>query len=154
MTYWLLKSEPDEFSIADLEQKKVEPWDGIRNYQARNFIREMQPGEQALFYHSSCKNIGISGVMEIVGTHYEDPLAVNSKSHYFDKKALESNPWSAIDVRFKQRFTNILSLEALKKLANNDQRLANLVLLKKGNRLSVMPITDEQWQCIMENIAP
>ena len=154
MTHWLLKSEPDEFSIADLEQKKIEPWDGIRNYQARNFIREMKPGEQAFFYHSSCKSIGIVGLMEIAGTHYEDPLAVNNKSPYFDKKALINNPWSAIDVRFKQRFTNILSLDTLKKLANNDQRLANLVLLKKGNRLSVMPITDEQWQCIMENIAP
>ena len=154
MSYWLLKSEPDEFSIDDLKRKKVEPWDGIRNYQARNFLRKMAIGDLAFFYHSSCKNIGIVGIMEIVATHYEDPLAINSDSAYFDKKAVEKNPWSAVDVQFKQKFTEILSLATLKNLANSDQRLADLVLLKKGNRLSVMPITDDQWQCIMENTAP
>ena len=154
MAYWLLKSEPDEFSIDDLKAKKVEPWDGIRNYQARNFLREMRVGDLAFFYHSSCKNIGVAGIMEIVSTHYEDPLAIDKSSPYFDKKAEANNPWSAVDVRYKQTFSEILSLAELKKLANSDQRLADFVLLKKGNRLSVMPITDEQWQCVMENTAP
>lgn len=154
MTRWLLKSEPNEFSINDLKQKTIEPWDGIRNYQARNFIRQMQPGELAFFYHSSCKEVGIIGIMEIAGTYYEDPLAVDKNSPYFDKKALDSNPWSAIDVRFSSKFSSVLTLATLKKLALKDQRLADFALLKKGNRLSVMPVSDDQWQCIMENIAP
>lgn len=154
MTHWLLKSEPDEFSIDDLKQKTIEPWDGIRNYQARNFIRQMQPGELAFFYHSSCKEVGIIGIMEIAGTYYEDPLAVDQNSPYFDNKALDSNPWSTIDVRFRSKFSSVLTLATLKRLALKDQRLADFALLKKGNRLSVMPVTDDQWQCIMENIAP
>jgi predicted RNA-binding protein with PUA-like domain len=154
MAHWLLKSEPDEFSITDLECKCVEPWDGIRNYQARNFIREMKQGDTAFFYHSSCKDIGIAGIMEIAGTYYEDPLAINKNSPYYDKRAVNKNSWSAIDVRFKQKFPKVLSLDALRNMAVYDQRLADLILIKKGNRLSVMPITDDQWQCIMENVAP
>lgn len=154
MSYWLVKSEPDEFSIDDLKLKDIAPWDGIRNYQARNFIRKMQPGDLVFFYHSSCKNIGISGTMSVVSTYYEDPIAVDSSSLYFDKKALDTNPWSAIDVQFKQKFSKVLSLAAIKKLAINDQRLADFVLIKKGSRLSVMPVSSDQWQCIMENIAP
>jgi len=154
MSYWLVKSEPDEFSIDDLKLKNIARWDGIRNYQARNFIRKMQPRDLVFFYHSSCKNIGISGIMSVVSTYYEDPIAVDSSSPYFDKKALDANPWSAIDVQFKQQFPKVLSLAAIKKLAINDQRLADFVLIKKGNRLSVMPVSSDQWQCIMENIAP
>lgn len=154
MTYWLVKSEPDEFSIDDLQRKNIERWDGIRNYQARNFMREMQPGEQVFFYHSSCKNIGIVGTAKVASTYYEDPLATDPNSPYFDKKALTTNPWSAIDLQFQSKFSNILSLDKIKKLAINDQRLSNFVLIKKGSRLSVMPLNDDQWQCIMENIAP
>lgn len=154
MSYWLVKSEPDEFSIEDLKNKNITPWDGIRNYQARNFLREMQPGDQAFFYHSSCKEIGIAGTLKVVSTHYDDPIAVNPNSPYFDKKALDKNPWSTIDVEFHQMFSKILSLSAIKKLATTDLRLTDLALIKKGNRLSVMPVTTDQWQCIMENIAP
>ncbi len=92
--------------------------------------------------------------MSVVSTYYEDPIAVDSSSPYFDKKALETNPWSAIDVQFKQKISKVLSLAAIKNMAINDQRLADFVLIKKGNRLSVMPVSSDQWQCIIENIAP
>jgi predicted RNA-binding protein with PUA-like domain len=153
MAYWLLKSEPDEFSIDDLKTKKVEPWNGIRNYQARNFIRKMKPDDLAFFYHSSCKAIGIVGTVRISSDYYEDTLAVNSISPYYDERALIENPWSAIDIEFKHKFSSILTLGKLKELAVQDQLLASLELLKKGNRLSVMPITTEQWQCIFKYTA-
>ena len=149
MTYWLMKSEPDEFSIDDLQQKGVARWDGVRNYQARNFLREMNLGDQVLFYHSSCKHVGIAGLMEIVGTYYPDPLAIDKGSSYFDPKSLKENRWSAVDVKFIQKFEKVLSLQSIKTLAENDQRLADLALIKKGNRLSVMPITNDQWQCLI-----
>lgn len=154
MAYWLLKSEPHEFSIDDLKNKKVEPWNGIRNYQARNFIRKMKPDDKAFFYHSSCKEIGIVGTVRIGSDYYEDTLAVNSNSPYYDERALLENPWSAIDVEFKHKFSSILLLSKLKKLAAHEPALASLDLLKKGNRLSVMPITTEQWQCILHYAAP
>ena len=152
MTYWLMKSEPYEFSIDDLQERKTEPWDGIRNYQARNFIRQMAPGDLCLFYHSSCKLVGIAGIMKIVGTHYPDPLATDKSSPYFDEKSLEENKWSAIEVAFVKKFTSIFSLKDIRKLAETDQRLADFTLIRKGSRLSVMPVTDDQWQCLMERI--
>ena len=152
MAYWLMKSEPDEFSIKDLQAKQQAPWDGVRNYQARNFIREMQPEDQVFFYHSSCKQVGIAGVMSIVGTSYEDPLAINKNSPYFDEKSVIENRWSAIDVKFEKAFEKIISLQAIKKLAQHDHRLDDLLLIKKGNRLSVMPISSAQWQCLMQQV--
>lgn len=154
MSYWLMKSEPDEFSIDDLKTNVIEGWDGIRNYQARNFMKEMKVGDLAFFYHSSCKEIGIVGTMEIVSTYYSDKTAQDDTNAYFDPKALENNPWCAIDVKFEQKFTKTLSLAEIKKMAITDQRLADLVLIKKGNRLSIMPITDDQWRCILEKAAP
>jgi predicted RNA-binding protein with PUA-like domain len=150
MPYWLMKSEPDEFSIDDLQSKLEAPWDGVRNYQARNFIRNMVSGDQVLFYHSSCKEVGIAGLMEVVGTHYPDPLAQDPESSYYDEKSSVENKWSAINVRYLKKFPSITTLQQIKNLAKSDQRLADLALLKRGNRLSVMPITDEQWQCLLE----
>ena len=148
MSFWLLKSEPDEFSIKDLRQKKTARWDGVRNYQARNFIGQMQPGDLAFFYHSSCKEIGVAGVMEVVSKAYPDPLAVDPNSEYFDEKALNENKWLAIDMQHKVTFKRVVKLAQIKALALKDERLNDLKLIQKGNRLSVMPITDAQWQCL------
>ena len=150
MTQWLFKSEPDEFSIQDLQAKGVAQWDGVRNYQARNFIRQMQPGDRAFFYHSSCKNVGIAGVMSIVDTSYPDPLAQDPESPYYDIKSLTDNKWSAIHVQFEAKFKRVISLDQIKKLAINDQKLASFDLIKKGSRLSVMPVTDGQWASLMQ----
>jgi len=150
MGYWLLKSEPDEFSIDDLKQKTTAPWDGVRNYQARNFMKEMQVGDLAFFYHSSCQLVGIAGVMEVRKTAYPDPLAVDPNSQYFDEKSVQENKWVAVDMAFKQQFKNVLSLKEIKALAEKEARLAGLKLIQKGSRLSVMPITQDQWQCLME----
>lgn len=152
MAYWLMKSEPDEFSIDDLQAKQQAPWDGVRNYQARNFIREMRENDQIFFYHSSCKNVGIAGVMSVLGSNYPDPLALDKNSNYFDEKSLEENRWSAIDVRFEQKFHKILSLQTIKKLAQTDHRLTDLLLIKKGSRLSVMPLSHTQWSCLYESV--
>jgi len=154
MSYWLLKSEPDEFSIKDLQQKHTAPWDGVRNYQARNFIRTMKPGDLAFFYHSSCKNIGIAGIMKVISQAYPDPLAIDKNSHYFDQKAQTNNPWLAIDMQHQKTFTHVLKLAQIKTLALKDSRLSDLPLIKKGNRLSVMPITHDQWQCLIEACDP
>ncbi|MGR6872082.1 EVE domain-containing protein [Pseudomonas sp. HK3] len=148
MSYWLLKSEPDEFSITDLRQKTTAPWDGVRNYQARNFIRDMQPGDLAFFYHSSCKDIGIAGVMKVVSHAYPDPLAVDKNSDYFDTKSQTENTWLAIDMAYQSKFKHVIKLAHIKTLALKDDRLKNLALIQKGNRLSVMPISSEQWECL------
>ena len=154
MSFWLLKSEPDEFSIKDLRQKKTERWDGVRNYQARNFIGQMQPGDLAFFYHSSCKDIGIAGIMEVASCAYPDPLAVDPNSDYFDEKSLTENKWLAIDMKHKVTFKHVLKLARIKALALKDERLDDLKLIQKGNRLSVMPITDAQWQCLNAECEP
>lgn len=149
MTYWLLKSEPDEFSIKDLQRKKVARWDGVRNHQAKNFIKSMAPGDLAFFYHSSCKDIGIAGVMEVVSEAYPDPLAVDPSSDYFDEKALKENKWLAIDMQHHTSFKHVLKLARIKSLALKDERLEGLPLIQKGSRLSVMPISEAQWQCLI-----
>jgi predicted RNA-binding protein with PUA-like domain len=134
MNYWLLKSEPTCFSIEDLQKRtqQIEPWDGVRNYQARNFMREMQLGDQAFFYHSSCDIPGVVGTVEIV------------KSAYPDKTA-ESDIWSSVDVKLIEKFSRVISLQELKQ----QQHLQHMRLLQKGNRLSVMPITATEWKIIM-----
>ena len=152
MAYWLMKSEPDEFSIQDLKERRTAPWDGVRNYQARNFIRQMQPGDEVFFYHSSCKSAGITGVMAVSSLPYPDPLAQDKTSPYYDEKSKKESRWSAIDVSFKQEFAEILGLKAIQKLAETDQHLKDLPLIAKGNRLSVIPITNAQWQCLMAAI--
>ncbi|UZJ60337.1 EVE domain-containing protein [Pseudomonas sp. KU26590] len=146
MAYWLMKSEPDELSISGLKKLRQTRWDGVRNYQARNFLRAMAVGDQFFFYHSSCPEPGIAGIGEIVKAAYPDPTALDDKSHYFDAKATEEkNPWSALDVAFVEVFPKVLGLGFLKQ----QPALEQMPLVQKGSRLSVMPVTDEQWAAVM-----
>ncbi|WP_296260892.1 MULTISPECIES: EVE domain-containing protein [unclassified Pseudomonas] len=146
MAYWLMKSEPDELSITDLQTLGQARWDGVRNYQARNFLRAMAVGDQFFFYHSSCPEPGIAGIGKIIEAAYPDPTAVDKKNPYFDAKAsTEKNPWSAIDVAFVETFAKVLSLGYLKQQAALEQ----LPLVQKGSRLSVMPVTAEQWAAVL-----
>lgn len=146
MPNWLMKSEPDEFSIHDLQRLGQARWDGVRNYQARNFLRNMQAGEHFLFYHSSCPEPGIAGIACISSPAYPDPTALDPDSHYFDSKASrEKNPWSAIDVTFVEAFDRVIPLATLKA----QSALLELPLAHKGSRLSVMPVSAEQWAAIL-----
>ncbi|MGE7992277.1 EVE domain-containing protein [Pseudomonas sp. NPDC089554] len=146
MAYWLMKSEPDELSIEALGRLGQARWDGVRNYQARNFMRAMSVGDAFFFYHSSCPQPGIAGVAKIVAAAYPDPTALDPQSHYFDAKAsAEKNPWSAVDVAHEQTFKQVLGLGLLKQ----QTALEELALVQKGSRLSVMPVTAEQWEAII-----
>ncbi|AZF13292.1 Protein of unknown function DUF55 [Pseudomonas sp. R2-37-08W] len=147
MAYWLMKSEPDELSINDLGKLGETRWDGVRNYQARNFLRAMAVGDEFFFYHSSCPEPGIAGIGKIIQAAYPDPTALEPDSHYFDAKAsAEKNPWSAITVAHVKTFPKVLSLSHLKQQAT----LAELPLVQKGSRLSVMSVTSEQWTAIRQ----
>lgn len=146
MAYWLMKSEPDELSITGLQKLGQTRWDGVRNYQARNFLRAMAVGDEFFFYHSSCPEPGIAGIGKIIQAAYPDPTALDDKSHYFDAKATqEKNPWSAIDVAFVETFPSVLSLGFLKQ----QTALEQLPLVQKGSRLSVMPVTADQWAAVL-----
>lgn len=146
MAYWLMKSEPDELSINDLRGLGAARWDGVRNYQARNFLRSMAPGDEFFFYHSSCPEPGIAGIARIRAAAYPDPTALDPQSHYFDAKAsAEKNPWSAVDVEFVEAFPKLMALGHLKQ----QSALEQLPLVQKGSRLSVMPVTAEQWSAIL-----
>lgn len=149
MAYWLLKSEPLVFSIDDLQTRGVSLWDGVRNYQARNFLRAMQAGDAALFYHSSCPQPGIAGVMTIARAAHPDPTQFNPDSPYFDPKSSPDNPrWDGVEVRFKEKFTDVLPLAVLRETP----ALAGLALVQKGSRLSVMPVTPAEWMTILKLI--
>lgn len=147
--YWLFKSEPDAFSVDDLaaEPRKTASWDGIRNYQVRNMIRDdMKKGDLAFFYHSSCKQPGVVGVMEIVKTAYPDHTAFDPESQYYDPKSDPDDPrWLMVDVKLKKKFKRLIPLAELKQQA----KLKNMKLLARGNRLSIMPVTTKEWQYIM-----
>ena len=148
MNYWLMKSEPGCFSIQDLAKlpQQTEPWDGVRNYQARNFLRSMKKGDLAFFYHSSCAIPGIAGLIKIVKTAYPDKTALQIHYHHYDPKSTLDKPrWYAVDVKLIRIFKSIISLENLKK----QSELKSMRLLQKGNRLSVMPLTSFEWQQIM-----
>lgn len=146
MAYWLMKSEPDELSISDLQGLGIARWDGVRNFQARNFLRSMAVGDEFFFYHSSCPEPGIAGIARIMQAAYPDPTALDAQSHYFDAKAsAEKNPWSAVDVEFVEAFPKVLGLGYLKQQSTLEQ----LPLVQKGSRLSVMPVTAEQWAAIL-----
>lgn len=152
MAYWLFKTEPDELSIDDLaaEPNRNFLWDGVRNYQARNFLRDqVQVGDLVFIYHSSCKPPGIAGIACISRAAYPDPTQFDSNHHYFDAKAKPHSPrWFAVDVRYQQKFSEILTLDKLKKTV----KLETMPLVKKGNRLSVMPVSQDEWQCILSLI--
>ena len=148
MNYWLMKSEPTCFSIQDLDKRphQTEPWDGVRNYQARNFLQAMKKGDLAFFYHSSCPKPGIVGMSKIVNAAYPDKTALQISDHHYDPKSTLSKPrWYSVDVQLIRIFKSILSLEDLK----IQPELKEMRLLQKGNRLSVMPITTLEWQHIM-----
>lgn len=147
MAYWLMKSEPDTFSIDDLERVGTEPWDGIRNYQVRNMIRDrMKPGDQAFFYHSNTKVPGIVGLMEIVTEGYPDDTAYDPDAKYYDPKDSPENPrWYRVDVRYIRHLNRTISLTEMR----DDPQLADMPLVRKGNRLSIMPLSKAQWQYVL-----
>ncbi len=135
---WLIKSEPDVFSIHDLEKVGQEPWSGVRNYQARNFMwRDMKVGDRALFYHSNAKPPGIAGVAKVASTPYPDPTQFDKKSEYFDPAATEEKPrWYLVDFEHVTTFKELLPLETLKA----DKTLSEMLVCKKGTRLSITPV--------------
>ena len=149
MNYWLFKTEPTECSIDDFANAptKAIVWEGVRNYQARNFLRDqVNQGDQVLIYHSSCKHIGVAGIVEVVKAAYADPSQFDAVSRYFDAKAtLEQPRWIAVDVCFVNKLPTLISLDKIKGSA----KLTELPLVQKGNRLSVMPVTPLQWKDIL-----
>jgi len=151
MNHWLLKSEPSVFSIDDLEAapKRTTGWEGVRNFQARNMLRDdMKKGDLAFFYHSSCPEPGIAGIVEIVRAGYPDPSAWDPKSEYHDAKSPENKPlWYSIDVKLVRRMTSLIPLASLREHA--DGKLDGLLLLRRGNRLSVTPVDQAHWKFIL-----
>jgi predicted RNA-binding protein with PUA-like domain len=137
MNYWLMKSEPDVYSLEDLKQEGQTLWDGVRNYQARNFMRIMVIGDSVFFYHSNTKPPGIVGLMEVIENHVIDPTQFDPQSDYYDPKSSVDNPrWKTVKVKFVRAFPKIISLDQLKQTFASEE----LLVIKKGNRLSVMPI--------------
>jgi predicted RNA-binding protein with PUA-like domain len=148
MAYWLMKSEPETFGIDHLQQRDKALWDGVRNYQARNFLREMKIGDMAFFYHSNCKVPGIVGMMRICKAGYPDPTQFDAEHKYYDPKSTVDNPrWTGVDVQFIEKWSDTLSLTTLREIPE----LADLALVRKGNRLSLMPVTEAQWQAILKH---
>ncbi len=151
MSYWLIKSEPDAFSIDDLKTRgdAGEPWDGVRNYQARNMMRDqMRIGDRILFYHSNCAEPGIVGLAEVSSGPYPDATAFDPEAKYYDPKSEPENPrWHLVDVRYLRHLKRAIPLTELK--GHADGPLADMPLLRRGNRLSVMPVTPEQWDFIL-----
>ena len=146
MNYWLMKSEPDEFSIDALATKKTEPWSGVRNYQARNYLREMRVGDGVLFYHSSCDVPGVVGIAVVASAAHPDPTQFDPKSDYFDARSARAAPrWSLVDVKFKRKLKRVITLTELK----THGELADLILIRPGNRLSVLPVSKAQWDFIL-----
>ena len=148
MRYWLMKSEPSDVSIDDLAKRanKTIAWYGVRNYQARNFMRDqMRIGDQAFFYHSSCKQPGIVGIAEVCKLAYPDATQFDSGSKYFDPKATSENPrWFNVDVRFVSK-TRLIDINELRSYPN----LMSMRILQKGNRLSITPVDPAEWKCII-----
>ncbi len=137
INWWLMKSEPEAYSIEDLKKEQLTLWDGIRNYQARNFMRSMQPGDKSFFYHSNCKPPGIVGLMEIIEINLLDPTQFDSDSKYYDSKSSRDNPrWDCVQVKYIGKFKDGISLKELSNLYTSE----DMKLVQKGNRLSIMPI--------------
>ena len=145
-----MKSEPTEFSIDDLENRpnKTEPWDGVRNYQARNMMRdEMKKGDLVYFYHSNCDEPGIVGIIQVTREGYPDLTAFDHNDKHYDPKSHPENPrWFHVDVKFKKKLNRTITLQELR----NIKQLQNMKLLQKGNRLSIMPITKKEWDTILD----
>jgi predicted RNA-binding protein with PUA-like domain len=150
MAHWLMKSEPDAFGIDDLAARaRPEPWDGVRNYQARNMMRDqMRVGDEVFFYHSNCEEPGIIGLAEVASEAYPDQTAFDPEAKYYDPKSDPDNPrWYLVDLRYVRHLRRNITLAELRQYAAGP--LADLPLVRPGNRLSVMPITPEQWRFIL-----
>jgi predicted RNA-binding protein with PUA-like domain len=151
MQYWLMKTEPSTFGVADLARAKrsTTSWDGVRNYQARNMIRDdMKRGDQAFLYYSSCAEPGIVATMKIVKEGYPDPTAFDRKDHHYDPDSDPAKPrWFVVDVQLERPLTRLITLDELRKHATKE--LKNMVLLRKGNRLSITPVTAVEWKFIL-----
>lgn len=146
--YWLMKSEPDAFSIDDLKQQGPSPWDGVRNYQARNFMKDMKIDDLVFFYHSSCKPAGIAGIAKVTRSAYPDHTSWDPNSAYYDPKSTKESPrWFMVDIELVEKFPVLIPLSSLKQ----DPELTDMALLKKGSRLSVMPIVESHWQHILQS---
>jgi len=154
MNYWLMKTEPDCFGLAHLKArpKRTEHWDGVRNYQARNFLRDdMRQGDLAFFYHSSCAEPGIAGIVKIVRAGYPDHTAWNPDSEHFDAKSSPANPiWYMVDVKLEREFRHPITLAALK----HNPALRHMQLLQRGNRLSILPVSAKEWNAILKMEKP
>ncbi|MGL4610223.1 MAG: EVE domain-containing protein [Trueperaceae bacterium] len=150
MNYWLLKSEPDEFSFDDLlkRPKQTEPWTGVRNYQARNFIRdEVNVGDKVLFYHSSTAVPAVVGIAEVVSKPYADPTQFDKRSDYFDEASKQDNPrWFVVNVKAVKKLKRIVTLGQIK----GESKLKDMRLVQRGNRLSVMPVTKKEFETIIK----
>jgi predicted RNA-binding protein with PUA-like domain len=149
MNYWLMKSEPDEASILDLEHAGTLPWTGVRNYQARNFMRdEMALGDGVLFYHSSCPEPGIAGLAEVCSAAYPDATQFDPASPYHDPKSKPDAPrWLHVDVRWRET-TRLLSLKEMREAPE----LASMRVLQKGSRLSITPVTSAEWRSVLKRL--
>ena len=149
VNYWLMKSEPDAYSIDTLKKDGVTLWDGIRNYQARNFMRKMAIGDKVFFYHSNCKPPGIAGFMEVIELNIVDPTQFQKESGYYDPKSNPEKPrWDCVKVKYLFKADKFLGLPELKTLFNEQE----LLLVRKGNRLSIIPVEFEVAQLILEKI--
>jgi len=150
MKYWLMKSEPDVFGIDHLMKmpRKTEHWDGVRNYQVRNMMRdEMKKGDLAFFYHSNCKEPGIVGIIKVVKEAYPDFSAFDPECKYFDPKSDPQNPrWLMVDVRFERKFERVITLNELKSYAS----LKEMPVLRRGNRLSITPVSKRDWEFVLK----
>lgn len=143
---WLMKSEPDVYSIDDLERDGTEPWEGVRNYQARNFMREMAVGDLALFYHSNAKPPGVAGICRISREAYPDPTQFDDKSEYYDPKSKKEDPrWSLVEVSFVEKFDEEVALQTLKE----DPALEGMRVTHKGSRLSVQPVDKKHFKRVL-----
>ena len=147
--FWLMKSEPDAYSIDNLKNDVVTLWDGIRNYQARNFMRNMNQGDKVFFYHSNCKPPGIVGLMEVIDLNIIDPTQFDKGSKYYDSKSKPESPrWDCVKVKFVSKSNKILSLPELKIQFSEDE----LLVVKKGNRLSILPVRTDVAKKLLEKI--
>ncbi|MDX1625789.1 MAG: EVE domain-containing protein [Wenzhouxiangellaceae bacterium] len=151
MSYWLMKSEPDVFGIDDLEARPdgIEPWHGVRNYQARNFMRDdMSPGDGVLFYHSNCTTPGVVGIAEVASEPYPDPWQFDPESDYHDPKSDPDDPrWVLVDVKFVRKLDRVVTLKEMKA---QPERFGDFPLIRRGNRLSIVPVTKAQWDEVLK----
>ncbi len=147
MAYWLFKSEPDTYSIDDLQRDGRETWDGIRNYQARNMMRDdMRVGDKVLFYHSSCAEPGIAGIAKVASKAYPDPTQFDPESRYYDPKSDPDDPrWMLVELAFVRKLKNVITLADIRKVPE----LGDMILTRRGNRLSIMPVDRDHWDLVL-----